>query len=157
SFFFKLLVVLALRTHPLLQSDSGLDTTAYVDLAERVLGGNLALGPGLYFVSPIYIYVLASALALRHSFTLVRLLQIAFGAGAIGFIFQTAREWCGERAAWIAAALATFTGIIAFYESLILQASSDPGLTSAALLCLTLGLTRDDRRWIVAAGFVFGV
>src|SRR5262245_58346987 len=122
SFFFKLLVVLALRHHPLLQSDSGLDTTAYVGLAERVLAGNITLGPGLYYVSPLYIYVLASVLAIGHSFTLARLLQIAFGAIAIGFLFLTTREWFGARAGWIAAAPATFTGVVAFYESLILQA-----------------------------------
>ena len=43
----KLLVVLQLRDHPLLQPDAGLDTTAYVDLAAAVTHGNPGLGPGL--------------------------------------------------------------------------------------------------------------
>jgi tetratricopeptide (TPR) repeat protein len=157
GFFFKLPVLLALRHHPLLQPDSGLDTTAYVDLAERVLEGNVALGPGLYYVSPLYIYVLASALAIAHSFTAVRLMQLALGAIGIGLIFLTAREWFGGRAAWIAAAFAWFTGLVTFYESIILQASIDPVLTSAALLCLTFGLTGRKARWLVAAGAIFGI
>jgi hypothetical protein len=52
----KLIVVLQLRDHPLLQPDTGLDTTVYTRLAEQVVSGNLSLGPGLYFVSPLYIY-----------------------------------------------------------------------------------------------------
>ena len=38
-------VLLQLRDHPLLQPDAGLDTTAYADLARRVLAGNVGLGP----------------------------------------------------------------------------------------------------------------
>jgi hypothetical protein len=60
-FLLKLLVVLQLKDHPLLQPDAGLDTTAYVDLARRVIGGDIGLGPGLYYVSPLYIYFLALA------------------------------------------------------------------------------------------------
>ena len=47
---------------------------------------------------------------------------------------QIAREWWafGERAAWFAAALAGLTGLFTFYEILILQASIDAFLTSAA-------------------------
>ena len=58
----KLLVVFQLKGHPLLQPDVGLDTAAYAELARRVLAGDLALGPGLYFVSPLYIYFLAAGL-----------------------------------------------------------------------------------------------
>ena len=71
-FLLKFVVVLQLRNHPLLQPDAGLDTTAYVDLARQVLAGNVGLGPGLYFVSPLYIYFLAGALAAFRSFTAVR-------------------------------------------------------------------------------------
>ena len=59
-FVLKLLVVLQLRDHPLLQPDAGLDTTAYVELAGGCSPGDLALGPGLYYVSPLYIYFLAA-------------------------------------------------------------------------------------------------
>ena len=139
-FVLKLLVVLQLRDHPLLQPDVGLDTAAYAELARRVVAGDLGLGPGLYFISPLYIYFLAAGLAVTDSFTAVRVLQVLLGTASVGFVFLTARDWFGERAAWIAAGVATFTGLFTFYESLILQASLDAVLTSAALLCVTRGL-----------------
>ena len=49
-FVVKLILIRELKDHPLIQPDAGLDTTAYVTLARQVIGGNTALGPGLYFV-----------------------------------------------------------------------------------------------------------
>jgi len=142
AFALKLAVMVQLKDHVLTQPDAGLDTTAYVGLAERVLGGDTALGPGLYFVSPLYIYFLAAVLAVWHSFTAVRMLQIVFGTAAVVVVYITANEWFGRRAALIAAALATLTGLFTFYESLLLQTALDPFLTAAALAGLTLGLKR---------------
>ena len=170
-FILKLIVLLPLRHHPLTQPDAGLDTTAYAQLAERVLAGHVGLGPGLYYVSPFYIYFLAAGLALFKSFTAVRLVQITLGTASVGLLFLTARAWFGERAAWIALGLAAFTGLFTFYEVLILQASVDAFLTSAALYLLTRGLCRDVRptggshdlvsafrgRDFLFAGLVFGL
>src|SRR5207245_4515317 len=85
-FVLKFLVLVQLKDHPLTQPDSGLDTTAYVDLARAVLAGNVSLGPGLYYVSPLYIYFLAACLAIFHSFTALRVVQIALRTAAVGFI-----------------------------------------------------------------------
>jgi hypothetical protein len=137
-FALKLAVMLQLKDHVLTQPDAGLDTTAYVALAERVLGGDPGLGPGLYFLSPLYIYFLAAVLAVWHSFTAVRLLQIVLGTGTVALVFVSADGWFGRRAAWLAAGLATLTGLFTFYESLLLQTALDPFLTAAALACLTL-------------------
>jgi 4-amino-4-deoxy-L-arabinose transferase-like glycosyltransferase len=105
-----------------------------------VAAGDLGLGPGLYFVSPLYIYFLAAGLWLFDSFTPVRIVQITLGTASVGCIFLMTRAWFGQRAAWIAAALAAATGLLTFYESLILQSSIDAFLTAAALLALTAGL-----------------
>jgi Flp pilus assembly protein TadD len=134
-----------------------------VDLARQVLAGNTGLGPGLYYVSPLYIYFLAGALWLIGSFTAVRFLQIALGTAAIGLQFLTTRAWFGERAAWIAAILAGLTGLFTFYEILILQASIDAFLTSAALWCVTAGLRAQGPgpkvqvTWLTTAGVIFGI
>jgi tetratricopeptide (TPR) repeat protein len=157
AFALKLAVMLQLKDHVLTQPDAGLDTTAYVALAERVLGGDPGLGPGLYFLSPLYIYFLAAVLAVWHSFTAVRLLQIVLGTGTVALVFVTADGWFGRRAAWLAAGLATLTGLFTFYESLLLQTALDPFLTAAALACLTLGLTRGQMRWFILAGLALGV
>lgn len=157
AFALKLAVMLQLSEHVLTQPDAGLDTTAYVALAERIVRGDVGLGPGLYFLSPLYAYFLAAVLAVRHSFLAVRLAQIVLGTGAVALIFVAADEWFGRRAAWLAAALATLTGLFTFYESLLLQTALDPFLTAAAMACLTLGLTRGDWRWYALAGLAFGV
>lgn len=150
AFVVKAIVLFQLRDHPLTQPDSGLDTTAYVELAKQVAAGNIGLGPWVYYVSPLYIYVLAAGFALFGSFFAVRVAQIVLGAIAVGFIFLTTREWFGERAAWLAAGLAILTGLFTFYEVLILQASIDAFLTAAALYAVT-------RRRYGLAGLVFGI
>lgn len=140
-FVLKLLVLLLLRDHPLIQPDAGLDTSAYVKLASQVLSGNVFLGPGLYFVSPLYIYFLSAILALTHSYLAARVVQIALGTGTVACIFVMARVWFGELAAWFAALLAALTGVFTFFEILIQQSSIDGFLTAAALCALTFALT----------------
>ena len=79
----KLLIVWQLADHPMVQPDTGLDPTAH-DLARRVVAGDWRLGPGLYYVSPIYIYVLAAGLAVTDSFTAVSVLQVVGSVRAGG-------------------------------------------------------------------------
>jgi 4-amino-4-deoxy-L-arabinose transferase-like glycosyltransferase len=136
-FLVKLVVVLQLKDHPLLRPEGGLDSVTYTRLAGRVLGGDFALGPGLYFVSPLYIYFLAATLWIGGGYTFVRLVQIALGTAAVWCVFLTARTWFGERAAWIAAILAALTGVFTFYEIVILQSALDTFLTAAGLWALT--------------------
>ena len=156
-FAIKALVLIELKDHPVLAPDAGLDTTAYVHLAEQVLAGNVGLGPGLYFVSPLYIYFLAAILAIAHSFTILRVVQILLGTFAVGGLWLMAREWFGARAAWCALALAAVTGLFTFYEILISQSSLDVFFTSAALCALTFALTRDRPSLFLASGVVFGL
>lgn len=157
-FLVKLVVLSQLQHHPLLSADSGLDTESYIQLARRALGGDLALGPGLYYASPLYIYFLAACLWISDSLTAVRLVQIALGTAAVACVFETAREWSGRRAAWIAAVLAALTGPFTFYEILIHQAALDTFLTAAALLFLTRALVASDfRRKTLLAGIFFGL
>ncbi len=87
----KWIVVWQLADHPMVQPDVGLDTTAYATLAQRVVHGDLGLGPGLYYVSPLYIYVLAAGWALTDSFDVVRLLQTLAGALAVGGVWIMTR------------------------------------------------------------------
>jgi tetratricopeptide (TPR) repeat protein len=159
-FVLKLLVLLELKDHPLLQADAGLDTTAYVELAKKVVSGDLGLGPGLYFVSPLYVYFLAAGLASTQSLFAVRLLQIVLGTAAVAGVFAMARVWFGTHAGWIAAGLAALTGLFTFYESILLQASLDAFLTSAALLALTAALRGAPERrgrFLLLTGAIFGI
>jgi 4-amino-4-deoxy-L-arabinose transferase-like glycosyltransferase/Flp pilus assembly protein TadD len=159
-FAVKLAVLLQLRDHPLLQPSAagGLDSQYYLQLAQRVAGGDLLLAPGLYFVSPLYIYFLAALLTLGGgSLFFVKIVQIALGTAACGLLWVAAREWFSHRAGWIAVALAGLTGVFTFYETLILQAALDPFLAALSAAVLTLALRRRQWGWPVAAGLTLGV
>lgn len=153
----KLTILLQLVDHPLLHQDSGLDTSAYAELATRVVGGDLLLAPGVYFLSPLYIYFLAACLAIGDSFTAARVAQVVLGAVSVSVIWLMTAWWANRRAAWWAAGLALTTGVFTFYEILILQASLDTALTAMCLLALTAAL-RADRPWLfVLTGLLFGL
>jgi tetratricopeptide (TPR) repeat protein len=159
-FVLKLAVVLQLQRHPLLGPDASLDASAYMELARGVVGGNPALGPGLYILSPIYTYFLALLVWLWDSMLWIRLVQLTLGTLAVSFVFRTAELWHGRRAAWFAGALAAATGLFTFYESVVLEAALDPFLTALALYCLARALlTADDARrtrWAACAGLALG-
>src|SRR5688572_14658072 len=135
-FAIKFIVLSQLDDHILLQPDAGLDTSVYLTLAQRVASGDLSLGPGLYFVSPLYIYFAAAMLAAGESVGGIRIAQIVLGTAAVGLVWWSAREWAGLRAGWLAAGLAALTGLFTFYESLLLQAALDPFLTALGLAAL---------------------
>ena len=113
TFALKLLVLWQLKDHPLTQPESGLDTTAYVHLAREVVGGSLGLGPGLYYVSPFYIYFLAAILCISDSFFVVRLVQIGsvpqYGDGC-GMVGGLAGGVAGSRSVSFTCRIACSTG-----------------------------------------------
>ena len=165
-FVLKLIVFSQLREHPLLQPGAGLDTTAYVDLAKRVLAGDWGLGPGLYYVSPLYIYFLAVVYGLTQSFTAVHVVQLAMGTATAGLVFVMAREWGSVRAGWLAAAMVAGCGALTFHEIVLLQSALDPFLTACGLTSLTLALRSDEHArsaggvragWFLTSGACFGI
>ena len=106
------------------------------------------------------LYFLAAAETIAGSPDAVRIVQALLGTAAVGFVFLTADEWFGRRAAWIAAVLTALTGELTFYEIVLLQSALDPVLAAAALLALakTLrGAQRDQARWAVICGVVLGL
>lgn len=160
-FALKLAVLLQFQKYPLLQADAGPESIVYVELARQVVGGNLALGPGLYVVSPLYVYFLALILRLTDSFFWVRIVQIALATAGVALVFRTADTWHGRRAAWYAGVLATFTGVFTFHEVLLLPSALDPFLTALALYLLVSALRapEDGHRAVpgALAGLALGV
>jgi tetratricopeptide (TPR) repeat protein len=133
----KLVVLMQLANHPLLQPHGELDTAYYIELSRRVASEGV-LGPvGAFVVSPLYVYFLAAVFKAGLSVFAAQLIQTALGAAAVALSFATARHWFGERAAYVAAVLAMLTGLFTFNEVLILQSSLDPFLVSSALYALT--------------------
>jgi Tfp pilus assembly protein PilF len=156
----KLIVLAQLHAHPLLQPRGDLDTTYYVELAERVAGGAINLGGEPFFVSPLYVYVLGVIFAIfGKSLLAAQLLQTIGGIIAVCLIAWTARRWFGSAAGWTAGALAIGTGLFTFNEIAILQSSIDPLLTSLWLAALTAALTSSTRPlvWWTLTGALFGL
>jgi len=114
----KLIVLLQLRDHPLLQAD-----------------------PSMVSDASIYGRFLSLMLPAAHTFTTARVVQIVLGTSAVACVFVAARTWFGERAAWIAAIAAGLTGVFTFYELLIAPSALNTLFTAAALMCLALAFT----------------
>jgi tetratricopeptide (TPR) repeat protein len=152
AFAVKLIVLMQLWNHPLLQPHGELDTAYYVTLAERIAHEGVFAPIGAFFVSPLYVYFLAAVFAIGGSLLAAQLAQIVLGAAAVGMLFVTAGHWFGERAALVGAALAILTGIFAFNEVLILQSALDPFLVSCALYALTRTMAGES--WAPAAAGV---
>jgi len=149
-FVVKLAVLLTLGQHPLLVPAGELDGAYYFHFARHVASGDWWLSDPAsffgrpapaFFISPLYIYVLALLLKLGDgSLEVARFGQIILGTAAVGLIALTARRWYSPRAAWLAGSLATFCGLFTFYEILILQAALEPFLTALDLYLLAWAL-----------------
>jgi tetratricopeptide (TPR) repeat protein len=157
AFVVKLVVLMQLWNHPLLQPHGELDTAYYIALSRRIAGEGLFAPIGAFFVSPLYVYFLAAVFAAGGSLFAAQLIQIGLGAAAVGTLLATARHWFGERAAIVAAALAILTGVFTFNEVLILQSALDPFLVSCALYALTRVMAGGGAWAFVSAGASLGL
>ena len=153
----KLVVLVQLWNHPLLQPHGELDTAYYVTLSQRVASEGVLAPIGAFFVSPLYVYFLAAVFTSGGSLLAAQLVQIALGAAAVGLLFASARHWFGERAALVAAGLAILTGSFTFNEILILQSALDPFLVSWALYTLTRAMAGGGAGAFAAAGASLGL
>ena len=154
----RAIVLAQLHDHPLLQPAGVLDDAAYFRLAVRASQGDWLLGPGAYYVSPLYIYFLAAVFAVSGADPIhARVVQVALGAASVLLVAGAARRIYGERAAVLAAAFAALAGVLVFAEILLLQSSLDPFLAALALNLLARALVRESARRYALAGVAFGL
>ena len=105
-FVIKLAVFLDLGRHVLLVPVGPQDDAFYAQLADRVAHGDVWLADPAsfagqpappFFLSPLYVYVLAAALKVSGgSLAFARLVQIALGAVGVWLLAMTARRWYGD-------------------------------------------------------------
>jgi Flp pilus assembly protein TadD len=152
AFVVKLIVLLQLRDHPLLQPHGELDTAYYVALGQRIAQEGVLAPMGAFFVSPLYVYFLAAVFGAGGTLFAAQLIQIALGAAAVGLLLATARHWFGARAALLAAGLAILTAVFTFNEVVILQSALDPFLVSCVLYALTRTMAGGGTWAFAAAG-----
>jgi len=173
-FIVKLVVLLQLHDHPLLQPHGEMDTAYYVELARRIADHGVLSVREPFVVSPLYVFFLAAVFYSGGGLLAAKVLQVALGTAAVWLLFLTTRWWFGRGAALWAAALALLTGLFTFYEVLILQAALDPVLVAGALYAVTRatgawqassapttsGTQREKAAralWLAAAGCTLGV
>jgi Flp pilus assembly protein TadD len=154
----RLVLLSQLHGHPLLRPTGVLDDAEYLRLAQRAAGGDWALGPGAYYVSPLYIYFLASVFRIFGVAVLpAQILQVVLGAAAAALVAACGRRLYGPRAGVVAGLLVAATGVLAFSEILVLQSALDPFLAALALERLSAALVRPAVARFVAAGAAFGL
>ena len=166
-FVIKLAVFLDLGRHVLLVPVGPQDDAFYAQLADRVAHGDVWLADPAsfagqpappFFLSPLYVYVLAAALKVSGgSLAFARLVQIALGTVGVWLLAMTARRWYGERAAWWTTVLACLFGLATFFELLIVPASLDPFLTALDLFLITRAIDRDSWSGWALAGAALGL
>jgi tetratricopeptide (TPR) repeat protein len=149
----KAAVLLQLGHHPLLAPVGEVDGSYYRHLGEMVARGDVFLSsqdsffgqaPPAFFLAPLYIYFLGIVFKLSgDSLMAARAAQILLGTAGVVLLALSVRRWFGARAAWIAGALASGCGVIAFFEVLILPAALDPFLTALDLFLIARAV--DDR------------
>ena len=157
AFAVKLVVLLQLWDHPLLQPHGELDTAYYVALSLQIATEGVLAPTGAFVVSPLYVYFLAAVFAAGGTLLAAQLIQIALGAAAVGLLFATARYWFGERAAVAAAGLAILSGFFTFNEVLILQSALDPFLVACVLYALTCTIAAGGTWAFASAGAALGL
>ncbi|HET8644407.1 MAG TPA: glycosyltransferase family 39 protein, partial [Vicinamibacteria bacterium] len=149
----RLIVVAQVQGHPLLRPSGVLDDAVYVQLAQRAASGDWALGPGAYYVSPLYAYFLAVLFRLGLAVVHAQVVQAVLGAVAVLLVAKTAARLYGRVAARVSAALGAACGVIVSNEALVLQSALDPFLAALALERLSAALEHSARpRWLAAGG-----
>lgn len=147
--------------HPLLGPEGGLDTGVYIDLARRIAAGDVLLRsfPSPFFVSPLYAWFVGALLALSGgSLLFVQVVQILLGGAAVWLTGDLSRRAFGERAALPAAVLLGLSGVVAFHETVLIQAALDPVLTAFVLWLLFRALeARPAFARFLVAGFALGL
>jgi len=149
---YKIALALTMAGHPLVQPVGDLDSGEYWRLAARVAAGDVLLDGTPFYVSPLYVYVLAVLQVVGGSVAGVLAGQALLGTAAVALVWRVVVRWSTRLAATMAAALVALTGVLALQEASLLQSALDPLLVALFLLALTCALQGDGTRWWAACG-----
>jgi tetratricopeptide (TPR) repeat protein len=131
-----------------------LDQEAYDSWAQRIAAGEW-IGQGVFWVDPLYAYVLAVIYKLLgHGLTLVRTLQCALGVGSVVLAGSIARSITGRVAVGHGAMLVAALFIPLLHNEVQIEKASLTAFLFAAALAVYL---RGTRRAIVVAGLLTGL
>jgi hypothetical protein len=130
------------------------DHAEYDNWAQRIAAGDW-VGHGVFWVDPLYAYVLAVLYKLfGHDLTLVRAVNGVFGVGSVVFAGAIARRITGRAAVGNAAMFVAALFVPLMHNELQIEKASLTTLLAAAALAVFL---RGTRRAIAVAGLLTGL
>ena len=126
-----------------------LDEAYYVAFGERVAAGFLSGEDGVYFMDPLYGYVVGLFFWLfGESTNALRIMQIGADAVSLVLVFLLGKKVAGEREGLAAAAIYAAYPVAYFYTLLILKTTVTTTVL-LALVLLGLKVTEKDRGWFL--------
>ena len=133
-------------------------TTPFDESVGRAMW-NHWLGEHRFYQDPLYPYALGALFsATGHRLGAVVLVQAALGVALAGLVYVLTASLFGTIAALAAGLLAALYGPEVFHEELLLR---DGPLACVAVATLAVSITalrrREERRWLFAAGLLFGI
>ena len=129
------------------------DALDYQRMARGILEGTWP-GEAVFFVDPLYAYLLAGLESLGVGASGVIVLQLAGGSLAVGLLYLAAASFLRPSQALFAGLLAATYGVFFFFEALLLKTSS--AVLVLALLCYTALRARRTGPSAPLASFLVG-
>jgi 4-amino-4-deoxy-L-arabinose transferase-like glycosyltransferase len=156
TFLFRLWFILGMRGHPFSTiSPQMLDSYYYHGWAIDIVSGKF-WGSDVFFLRPLYPYLLALVYAVFGQHVLeVQLIQALLATASCFLLYDATRRIFGSRPAAIASLGFALTGILVFYTGALLYVEITVLLS---LLFLWLVLVASRRIWLwILAGVCFGL
>jgi 4-amino-4-deoxy-L-arabinose transferase-like glycosyltransferase len=140
----------------LLLSES-MDSFVYHGWACRIAGGDLALGDGLFTLSPFYSYLLAPIYVVAGCNMFAALfVQLLLGAAGVFFLYLAGSLIFSRLAGVAAAGMAAFYGQFVLTEGLLLSESFLPFLTAFFIWWTARALGKGRPALFLLSGFILG-
>ncbi|QQS36888.1 MAG: glycosyltransferase family 39 protein [Ignavibacteriales bacterium] len=134
------------------------DSQIYFDNAAKMLKNGSFFGAEVFYMSPLYTYLLA---LLQYIFAdaifMMRLFQVILSTVTIWLIFLTGKNIHSETVGLIAASICAVYSLFIFYSSTVLIETTQTFLI-ALLVCLLSDVKRlEDKKYWLIAGIVLGL
>lgn len=150
----RLLFLFELRETPFFAEHFS-DSKIYYHLASQIREDGI---PHVYFMSPLYPYLLAAIWTLTDNPELwVRLLQALFGGATTLLTFYLGRNLFGSITGGVAALIVALYAPLIYYDALLLTESLLTLLLTGHMMLLVTAWKSNNIRWWIAAGLLLGL
>ncbi|MCU0725458.1 MAG: glycosyltransferase family 39 protein, partial [Planctomycetes bacterium] len=136
-----------------------LDARIYLDWSREIAGGDL-LGERVFFLNPLYAYVLAPVVGLAgpsSDLLAIRTLQVILGALSAMLVAGTARRLAGPGTGLLAGLLTAAWPLLLYYEQRVMSVTLAVFLNALALRLLVRFADRPGIRAAFLAGLPIGL